>query len=192
VYVWNLHYYLQAYVVFALAVAAGVEAYWPRWLAHRPVRQVAAAGVAVLFPILLYLVTPSIARAFARNVPDFRPLPGRDNLTYALTPWKQNETGARDLGEGILRDLPPASVLFADYSLWAVVHYLQIVEGAHPDVTLVELPDAGTGGQGPLILRFRADPNLFLADTYRYYDVTEIGEQFVIVPHRSAYQLVSR
>jgi hypothetical protein len=189
-YVWNLHYYLQAYVVFPLAIAAGFRRLWLSLGEPRTLHRLTVAGATLVFPCLLYAVAPLLARGFVRNVPDFRPLAGRDNLTYVLSPWKQNETGARELGETILNALPTGSVLFADYSLWAIVHYLQVVEHARPDVTPIMLP--GSGEQLPLILAHRDSPNLFLADIYRYYDVEQIQAYFAIVPSGPVYKLVPR
>jgi hypothetical protein len=191
VYVWNLHYYLQAYVVFAFALAIGFETLWTDgWCAHNLPRQAAIAALSLILPILLYAVAPSIAGVFWDNVPDFRPLPGRNNLTYVLSPWKHHETGARELGERILRALPLDSVLFADYSLWAIIHYLQVVETARPDVELVLLPVHGH--QVPLLLEYRNTANLFLADTYRYYDLEDIREHFEIIPEGPIYRLVPK
>ena len=59
--------------------------------------------------------------------------------------------GARELGESMLRALPEDSVLFADYSLWSIMRYLQEIEGQRADVTLVELPGVGAGAQIDLI-----------------------------------------
>ncbi|MCS7179438.1 MAG: hypothetical protein N0A03_09260, partial [Anaerolineae bacterium] len=159
---------------------------WPRLTSRRWV----TAGVillAVVLPILLYALAPTLARPFVSNLPGFRPLPGRDNLTYVLSPWKHRETGAREFGERILSALPPESVLFADYSIWAVVRYLQIVEGARPDVELVQL----MGDQVSLVQQYRGRP-LFLADTYRYYDLEGIGRYFEIEPHGPIYRLVEK
>jgi len=187
VYVWNLHYYLQAYVPFALAIAAGLQALWERFC-PRVLHKLAVIALGLLLPIVVYAVAPHIARHFISNLPDFRPLPGRDNLTYVLSPWKHHETGAREFGEGVLRTLPPNSVLFADYSLWAIFNYLQVIEGARPDVTLVILDQ----DQAAVIQEYRSNPNLFLADTYRYYDLEGIQRHFEIVPEGLIYRLVPR
>lgn len=186
-YWWNLHYYLQMYVIFALWIAMGFAALWPR-LARRRWAVAGAALFTVVLPILLYALAPAVARPFVSNLPGFRPLPGRDNLTYVLSPWKHHETGARQFGESVLAALPPDSVLFADYSIWAVIRYLQAVEGARPDVTLVQL----SGDQASLILQYRDRPYLFLADTYRYYDLEGIGRYFEIEPHGPIYRLVKK
>ncbi|MGC9082849.1 MAG: protein O-mannosyl-transferase family [Anaerolineae bacterium] len=186
-YWWNLHYYLQMYVVFSLWIAVGFAALWPRF-ARRRWAIPAVVLLAVVLPVILYALAPAVARPFVSNLPGFRLLPGRDNLTYVLSPWKHRETGAREFGERILSALPPDSVLFADYSIWAVIRYLQMVEGARPDVELVQL----TGDQVSLILRYRDHPDLFLADVYRYYDLEGIGRYFQIQPAGPVYRLVPK
>ncbi|MCL4535465.1 MAG: DUF2723 domain-containing protein [Bacteroidetes bacterium] len=190
VYVWNLHYYLQAYVVFALALAAGFAGLWSGPLAAGGKRRLGLVALSLVFPVLLYAAAPTVAQAFWRDVPDFRPLPGRDNLTYVLSPWKQGDTGARELGENMLGALPPGSTLLADYSLWAVVRYLQVVEKARPDVRLVRLPDKEQ--QMPVVLQYRQAADLYLSDVYRYYDVEGIQQYFEIVPAGPVYRLVAR
>lgn len=187
-YVWNLHYYLQAYIVFALWIASGFVALQQCWTNWKWQSVIAMATIGV--PILAYALAPMVVRPFLANVPGFRELPGRDNVAYVLAPWKHNETGARSLGESILAALPPHSILFADYSIWAVIRYLQVVEGARPDVQLVELPGAGAHQQLPLIQTYRGE--LFLADVNRYYDVNEIEKFFVIVPAPPVYRIVPR
>jgi len=187
VYWWNLHYYLQTYVVFALWIAVGLAALWP-CIASQKRTLVGAVLLIAVLPILLYALAPTIARPLISNLPGFRPLPGRDNLTYVLSPWKHRETGARVLGEQILESLPRDSVLFADYSIWAIVRYLQVVEGARRDVELVRLP--GLPAQVPLILQYRSRPYLFLADLYRYYDVEGIQRYFAVTPYGPIYRLV--
>lgn len=185
-YWWNLHQYLLLYVIFALWIAVGFAALWPRLISRRGILATAVLGT-VLLPILLYTLAPVVAHPFVSNLPGFRPLPGRDNLVYVLSPWKHRETGARQFGESILAALPPDSVLFADYSIWAIIRYLQVVEGARPDVELVQL----SGDQVSLILRYQNRPHLFLADTYRYYDVEGIRQYFDILPHGPVYQLIA-
>ncbi len=186
-YWWNLHQYLLTYVVFALWIAVGFAALWPR-LAGRKWAVGGVVLLTVVLPILVYALAPTVARPFVSNLPGFRPLPGRDNLTYVLSPWKHRETGARQFGESVLAALPPDSVLFADYSIWAVIRYLQVVEGARPDVELVQL----SGDQVSLIRQYRDRPHLFLADVYRYYDLEGIGRYFEIQPFGPLYRLVGK
>jgi hypothetical protein len=190
VYIWNLHYYLQAYVFFAFAIGIGIADFWKTtWGQKRWVRA-ALAFTAIGIPVLAYAISPTAARLALPNVPDFRPLPGRDNFVYVLAPWKHNETGARPFGEERLNALPPDSILFADYSIWAVIRYLQEVEGQRPDVNLVYL--AGLSTQVETILPYSHRPNLFLADTYQYYDLEGISEYFFIGPDGPVHMLIWR
>lgn len=186
-YWWNLHQYLLTYVIFALWIAIGLADLWPRIVSKKR-RLAGVVFLTVVFPVFLYALTPVVARPLAANVPGFRSLPGRDNFRYALSPWKSNERGARRLGENILDSLPQNSVLFADYSIWAIINYMQVVENARPDVTLVKLP--GRSQQTSIILNYRNGRPLFLADLYRnYYDVEGIKRYFEIVPYGPIYRL---
>ncbi len=187
-YVWNLHYYLQAYIVFSLWIAIGLNASWSV-LARTRWRQIATVALSIGLPIVLYAIAPTLARPFVSNMPSFREIGGRDNLAYVLSPWKQNETGARAFGENILDSLPRNSVLVADYSIWAVINYLQVVEGQRLDIDLVELSPIASGQQLPAILA-HSDLPLFLADTGRYYDMAAIQQYFNIQPSGAVYRLI--
>lgn len=189
-YVWNIHYYIQAYFIFALALAVGFQFLWTRWRSASILPRLAVVALSLALPVLLYAAAPAVARVAWNDVPDFRPASGRDNFTYALSPWKQNETGARPFGEDVLRALPSDSILVADYGPWAVIRYLQVVDGARPDVQLVKLPESGR--QAPLLLQHRRSQNLFLVDIYRYYDVDDIQRYFQIVPEGPVYRLVAK
>lgn len=190
VYIWNLHYYLQAYVFFALAIAVGIADFWRTAWGQKRWVQAGLIFVTIGIPILAYAISPIAAQFVLPNVPDFRPLPGRDNFTYVLSPWKHNETGARLFGEEILDALPPNSKIFADYSIWAIIRYLQEVEGQRPDVELVFLGEKSS--QTSIILLYQSQPNLFLADTYEYYDLEGIGEYFSIGPHGLIHSLIPK
>ena len=189
-YVWNLHYYLQVYVVVALWIAIGCEALLrfvrTRW------QHVVVSMACVAVPIAGYAVAPIVARSVLANVPGFRQLAGRDNLTYVLSPWKHHERGARAFGEALLNALPRDSILFADYSIWSMVNYLQVVEQARPDVTLVRLPGPGAGRQLPLLLGARGAGAMFLSDVNRYYDMGEIESRFAVTPAGPVYRLSAR
>jgi hypothetical protein len=188
-YVWNLHYYLQVYIVFSLWIAIGLSASW-KVLTRTRWRQIATVVLSIGLPIVLYAIAPILARPFTANLPGFRQIGGRDNLAYVLSPWKQNETGARVFGENILDSLPRNSVLFADYSIWAIVNYLQVVEGHRLDIDLVELAPLDSGQQLPAILA-HSDLPLFIADTGRYYDMAAI-QQYFDVSRSAIYRLVPK
>lgn len=190
-YVWNLHYYLQVYIVFSLWIAIGTKHLLP-WLSKLPYKWVSLALLFVLVPIIAYTAAPPVAKIVLKDVPGFRELPGRDNFTFVLSPWKHTETQARVLGESMLDALPENSVILADYSLWAMVRYLQVVEGQRPDVTLVRMPYAGKHAQVPLISEYISWDAIFIADVGRYYDIQEIEEAFEVIPVYPIYQLVPK
>jgi hypothetical protein len=188
-YVWNLHYYLQVYIVVALWLAVGLAAWWPRLTQTRGRLSLAVAGI-LLVPILAYVVAPIAARPVLGQVPGFRSLPGRDNLRYVLSPWKFQETGARPFGEGILAALPPGSQLFADYSIWTILNYLQVVERQRPDVRIYNLTEAE---DDRAYIEAQAEGvNLFLADTNQYYDMPGIEAAFDVLPEGPIYRLITR
>ena len=83
--------------------------------------------------------------------------------------------------------MPQGGVLFADYLPWSMLHYLQVVDGQRPDVEVVILREIPT--QVPEILTRRLRGALYLADTYKYYDVEGISRYFDIVPEAPLYRL---
>jgi len=188
VYVWNLHYYLQAYVVFAIAIAVGFKALENSWKPDNLLKVCKSIGFIVVVPVFLYALAPNIAPIVWTEVPDFRPLPGRNNFEYVLSPWKQNETGAREFGVSVLDSLPTKSILIADYSIWAVIRYLQVVDGYRRDVNLIKLP--GYGDQVELVLKYKDCSDVYFPDTYRYYNLEEIDKYFMIIPEGRIFRLV--
>jgi len=190
-YVWNLHYYLQVYVVFALWIALGMAARW-EWLWNAPIRRIGLIFGTVVLPVIMYAVTPVLARTFIATIPGFRALPGRDNLSYVLSPWKHTETGPREFINSILLVLPPNSVIYADYSIKSMLDYVQIVEHTRLDVRVYLIPDGDASYQVSEILSHRDEPNLFIADLNRYYPVEALQEHFDIIPYGPIYRLMPR
>ena len=191
VYVWNLHYYLQLYVVCALWIALGFANLQPRLWQTR-FRQAATIALTVLTPIALYIIAPIVVRSFLANVPSFREIRDRDNITYVLSPWKQNETGPRTLTNAIFATLPANSAIFADYGIWAMLNYCQVVEHTRPDVSVVELTTSDFEGQLPLILRYKNKSDLYLADVGPYYDMRAIRQDFNVVLDGPIYHLIPK
>jgi hypothetical protein len=190
-YVWNLHYYLQTYVVFSLWIAMGIKHLLPQF-SKLPYKWVSVVTLTVFVPVIAYIVAPIAAKTVLQNVPGFRELPGRDNFAFVLSPWKHTETQAREFGESMLDALPHNSVLLADYSLWSMVRYLQVVEGQRPDVTLVRMPFAGSHAQVPLLDQYISQSSVFIADIWRYYDMQEIEARFEVIPVPPIYQIVPK
>ncbi|MBN2002306.1 MAG: DUF2723 domain-containing protein [Anaerolineae bacterium] len=190
-YVWNLHFYHPTYVVFSLWIAVGINYLFPKFT-KLPYKWASVVALTLLVPVIAYITAPQVAKVVLGNVPGFRELPGRDNFTFVLSPWKQNETQARALGESMLAALPKNSVILADYSLWSMIRYLQVVEGQRPDVTLIKMPIEGGHAQLPLIKEYSPKAEVFIADIGRYYDMEEIEEYFEVIPVPPIYQVIAK
>jgi hypothetical protein len=190
-YVWSLHWYLLLYVVLALFVAVGFRSIWSRiW--NSTFAKLLTLLMTVALPVFIYFVSPAIARALLPSVPGFRELPGRDNYAYVLSPWKHLEQAPREFAESVLSAVSPNAVLFADYSIWSMVNYLQVVEGSRPDVETILLPGAGEGVQLPLVMERSEKEALYIGDVGDYYDVEDLQEEFEIVQSGPIYQLTRR
>ena len=110
--------------------------------------------------------------------------------------WKRDPPAATLLSLAALGDvafllnaLPAHGLLFADYSIWSMVNYLQVVENARPDVRVIQLPAAGQDQQLPLLLEHQGAGELYLADTNRYYDMHLIRSHFDPIPASPIYRL---
>lgn len=190
-YLQNFHFYLPSYVIFALWAALGFDALLrsPTQPSAFRTRLTLLAVLVILPPIVTYAVTPELVRPQLARL-GLRDLPGRDIATYLFSPWKQNETGARQLGESILDELPPDAAIFADWNLYGVLRYLQTVEGRRPDVQLTLLPF--NGQQLEPILAAASRRTVYIPDTNRYYDINALSAYFDIVPQGPVYRLVPR
>lgn len=191
-YIQNLHFYLPSYVLFALWAAFGFDALLAqvRQHAHRgAVLRWGLAALTLLSPILTYAIAPQVARPYLAQLGQ-RELPGRDTATYLFSPWKHTETGARRLGEAILAHLPADAAIFADWSLYGILRYLQEVEGQRPDVQLSLLPF--NGQQLEPIRAAAASRPVYIPDVNRYYDMESLSAYFDIVPEGLIYHLIPR
>lgn len=182
----NWPFFLPAYLVVAILAGMGFARLWPQLRGFA--RKIVVVCAIIVIPIAVYALAPRVAARALAHV-GARSLPGRNNAIYLLSPWKQDETGARAFGRGVLDSLPGHARLLADYSIYWVVRYLQAVEGRRPDVQLVELPDS-LAQQLPLALRQATHGrSLFIPDTNRYYAMAAFRRVFRIVPDGAVYEL---
>src|SRR5262249_5821254 len=118
-----------------------------------------------------------------------RDFPGRDTVGFLFTPSKAGDYGARQYGESVFQTLPPNTVLFADWTPYAALWYLQAVEGRRADVALLELP--AEESLLSAVNRYRGRP-VFLADVSRYYDLQSVQTQYRIEQVGLVYRLVPK
>ncbi len=197
-YIQNIHFYLPSYAIFALWAAPGFDALCSSSTLHRlssavrlpsSVLRPLLALLVILPPILTYAIAPQVARPYLAQLGQ-RELPGRDIAVYLFSPWKHNETGARRLGESILAHLPADAAIFADWSLYGILRYLQEVEGQRPDVQLRLLPF--NGQQLEPIRAAAASRPVYIPDVNRYYDMDILSAYFDIVQEGPVYHLIPR
>jgi hypothetical protein len=141
-------FYIADYVVFAICAGMGADAIVRR-IAAEPVAlrravAVAALTVVALLPPAVYALVPRVADRTGIDVVHAPTLPYRDNNQFFLNPNKRGERGARRFGEEALAALQPGAVIFADYTPYAVLRYLQLVERRREDVR-IERPRAVGG-----------------------------------------------
>ncbi|MBI5877741.1 MAG: DUF2723 domain-containing protein [Chloroflexi bacterium] len=184
------HLYHPAYLAFAYPLMWGIA----DLLAARGDTWRARAGwiaVTVLPVLAVYFVlAPGVARLTGITERlGVRDLPGRDTVAFLFTPSKAGDYGARRFGEAVFQGLPARAVIFADWTPYAALWYLQRVEGVRPDVTVSDLPDQGTLLDA--VNRYRGSGrSIFLADNSRYYDLALLQTQYRIEPTGVMYRLV--
>jgi hypothetical protein len=186
------HLYHPAYLAFAYPLAFGARDLLRRW-GDAPARRLAwAAAIGVPVLLIYFFLAPGVARAM--NLTErlgVRDFPGRDTVTFLFTPSKAGDFGPRHYGEAALDSLPQDAVLFADWTPYAVLWYLQAVEGRRRDVRLLELPSSETLLSA--IDRESAAGHLFyLADNNRYYNQDELATRYDIEAAGPVYRVVKR
>ena len=186
------HLYHPAYVAFIYPVGFGVSRLIKRW-GDSPRRRLAWA-TAIIAPVLLtyFLAAPFVVRAAGITERlGVRDLTGRDTVAFLFIPSKAGDFGARQYGEAALNALPPHAVIYADWTPYAVLWYLQAVEGRRTDVALRELPS-----DEPLLAVVNREVALghdvYLADNNRYYSPELLASTYDIVPLGPIYRLVPK
>lgn len=186
-YIQNFHFYLPSFVIATVWAAYGFD-----WLLHNRLRspklQGLLAALVIAVPIATYLVTPRLVGPILAAF-NPRQLPGRDIAVYLFSPWKQNETGPRQLGETILAALPGGATLIAEYNVHSILYYLQSVEGQRPDVQLILLDPLRQ--EEMFCQRAKRDP-LYIPQPDRYYDLEVIRRCYTIVPAGPVMRLIPR
>ena len=186
-YMQNFHFYLPSFVIAAVWAGYGFDWLLRGWLRGRRLQGWLAALV-IAAPIATYLVTPRLVGPILTAF-NPRQLPGRDAATYLFSPWKQDETGPRQLGEAILAALPGGATLIADYNVHSILYYLQSVEGQRPDVQLILLDPLR---QEEMFCQGSVRGPLYIPQPDRYYDLGVIQHCNTIVPAGPVNRLIPR
>jgi hypothetical protein len=173
-------FYIADYAVFSILCAVGAEEFLRRMVQTRRIRPatwgVALLGAVALVPPAAYAVAPSAAQALGLDLIRASSIPYRDAQRFFLNPNKRGEVGARRFGVEALATAAPGAVIFADYTPYTVLSYLQVVEGRRPDVLLQSAP--GFGLAVPVRWEFdngRRRPTYLATLTPGYYDLQGLG-----------------
>ncbi len=180
-------FYIADYVVFSILSAVGAHDVMRR-LGDRPPfgrlvwASALVAGVALMPPVV-YAIAPAAVTRAGVDVLHSRALPYRDNERFFLNPNKHGEVGARRFGEEALQLVKPSAVIFADYTPFTVLRYLQAVEGRRRDVLLASPRTVGA----TVRVRWIVDgdhrrPTYLAALTPGYYDFSGLTGDYDLVP----------
>lgn len=170
-------FYIADYAVFAILCAIGADEMLRsrRW-------GVAMFALVALVPPALYALVPAAANLYGIDIVQAKSVPYRDNETYFLNPNKHGYDGARRFGEEAMRAAGRSAVIYGDFTPFAVLQYLQAVEGLRPDVLLRH---ASEGGRVPVRWTFdagRRRPTYITTWTPDYYDLSGLTGSYDSVP----------
>jgi hypothetical protein len=198
-------FHLPSYLVFALFIGFGAKAIVCRVSNLTSRRLVRLASLAaVLTPIALYSIAPSLLGAFGVTQEDLGiPRVGtgaRDGISYFLDPNQRGDESAAVFGRGSLEGLEPNAVVLtawpADQEIYIVLRYFQLAEELRTDVHL-DLMMFGTEPLHDRVLdtartvgRCRA---LYVASLNpELYPLEALRVEFSVVPKSSLFRLLPR
>jgi len=184
------------YIIIAIWIGLGIN-----YLAKKNPPLVSRSGPILLLgiifvPIMLYSCAPYFAQKAGGNVLHIRSLPYRNNDEYFLNPNKRGYFGARRYAEEVYRIVEPDSMIIADFTPYAVLQYLQLVEKKRQDVELVYTwPGARNPiGKGIVEQNIRKRP-IYLVDIDDYPDLYKtpvLSKKYSFVKTGPIYRLVKK
>ena len=180
-------FYITDYVLFSILCAVGTDDLLGRFANRQPAaRRKILAGVILaavaLVPPMVYAAMPSVVTRTGVDLTHARSLPYRDNNRFFLNPNKRGEYGARLFAQQALQAVRPGAVIFADYTPYAVLRYLQVVEKTRPDVLL---RSAAVGQAVPvrwILDDGRPRPTYLATLTPGYYNLDGLTGEYDLVP----------
>lgn len=184
-------FYISDYALLSVACAIGAD----RLLEglRSPTRAdadrawLAVIGVlTVAVPPAVYAVAPGVAARIGVDLARSGRLAYRNDAAYFLKPGKRGYDGARRFAEESLRLAGPSAVIYADYTPFTVLRYLQRVEGVRPDIALIfkaERPlQDDRVAVAWLLENGRPRPTYIASRTLEYYDLSRLTGGYDLVP----------
>jgi hypothetical protein len=167
----------------------------------------------ILFPVVLgllliatpffYMSLPSLTKQYDLNDATLGiPKVGtgvRDGLAYYITPYKRGDTSAYDFGEETLSNLPPNSVVIAEWYTdtdeYFILRYFTKIKKIRSDVTVI-----GWANQDPFYFDSQLSLDtiedslpehpVYLASlSDKFYAASELVEMYCVIPENNLYRL---
>ena len=199
-------FFLSAHLLWAVAMGMGAAylatAVWPR---HRRVLGLVLALSVAIMP-LFYALAPDLLRTVGINEVIFGvPQVGtgiRDGLAYYIDPNKRGDTAAYRFGKETLTQLPPDSVVLAEWYVdtdeYFVLRYFIAVEGLRPDVEVIGWPTEDPFSFDNNLAIAKVADNLLLRPVYLaslsrdFYAASTLLETYCIVEEHNLYRIYLR
>ncbi|AQQ72228.1 hypothetical protein SMSP2_02609 [Limihaloglobus sulfuriphilus] len=124
------NFFLPAYMLVAIYAGLGLS----RLFKRDTVLLSAAIMTLFVLEILTYPAISHIARSRQMSIGTRRTVPYRDEYSYYLIPWQQNQTGPRQLFTELFDILPKEAVLLVDSTVYDPLMYVIAAENPRPDI----------------------------------------------------------
>jgi hypothetical protein len=184
---------IGAYVL--LAINGGI--FFGRIKNFTGAQKIAITVLQIVFPVALYLAAPTLYNAQNVIKIEARPVPGRD-ISFFLQPWKNNKIQCEEWARGFLRNAPPNSVIYADFTLSRPLVYIQKNEKLREDVIIFETdrylspPNSEMFQQSlrekardrTVVLAQDYEPYYFVSDVKKNFEVTDCGGHICVANRR--------
>ncbi len=156
-------------------------------------------GLLILFPTVIYQVTPPISNKLGIRLLSARKLPYRNAAQFFLSPPKTGYYGPKIYAERALEAAAPNALIIADYTPAEVLEYYQRVMGLRPDIELVQVhvaaPKSDDYNLKPYVDKHYGERPIYLADLVKskyYYNVEELEQDYDILPVSPIYKVVRK
>ncbi len=172
---------VPTYLVFAIFIGIGFNSIKNNF------RKAIIFLAMVCLPILLYYNMPFIVDSLNIDLIKARSLPYRDNNRFFLLPDKSNYFGAYLYGKEVLETVEPDSIIIIDFTPFAVINYLRIVENKSCNAKIVfdesiDIPE--------FIAKNIDNYTIYLADLEPYYDIINLRKKYNIIPKGLIFQVI--
>jgi len=127
-------FFLPFYCLAAALAGLGADTVLKRF--NKRILKFAILAFALL-PILIYFITPAVARRFYKPLAQRRQRPYRDEYNYWLRPWKTGYRGAERFAQEALDVAEKNAVVYAFSTDVHCLLYIQQVYGRRADVKIV-------------------------------------------------------